>query len=342
MTSTASAPAFLQGGGAMGERIRNFDWASHPLGEPTGWPEALKMAMSLCLGSSFPTAIYWGPELFTLYNDAWSPIPADRHPAALGRPARELWSDIWDVVGPQFEQVWTTGEGIALYEQMLPMERHGEPQETWWNYSFTALRHADNNIGGIFNQGNEVTALVLARRRRQAEIERWRELFRQAPAPVAFVTGEDHVFEVANDAYRALVGGRDILGRPVREALPEVVDQGFLSLLDQVRGSGQPYVGNSVSVKLQHSPEEPAEDRVLDFVYQPVRNATGAVDGIFVLATDVTERAKAEAALRLTNWQLSEERARLASTVEAERRAREALRKMADSMEAYMRSQREA
>ena len=325
----------------MGERIRSFDWASHPLGIPQHWPQALQMAMSLCLGSSFPTAIYWGPELYTLYNDAWSEIPADRHPAALGMPARELWADILHVVGPQFEQVLATGAGIAQYEQMLPMVRNGAPQETWWNYSLSALRNADHSIGGIFNQGNEITAVVAARRARQAELDRWRELFAQAPAPVALLSGPEHVFELANDAYRALVGGRDVLGLPVKDALPEVVDQVFITLMDQVHRTGEPYVGSSVSVKLQRAPGEPAEDRVLDFIYQPVRSPGGKIESVFVLATDVTERAKAEAALRISNWQLNEERLRLAATVEAEQRARAALRKMTDSMEAYMRSRRE-
>ncbi|HEY0822534.1 MAG TPA: PAS domain-containing protein, partial [Ramlibacter sp.] len=150
---------FLHGGGAMGERIRAFDWRQHPLGPPQQWPAALRMAISLCLGSSFPTAVYWGPEMFVLYNDAWSEIPAEKHPWILGKPAREGWSDIWPIVGPQFQRVFETGEGLALYEQMLPMVRGGRPRETWWNYSFTPIRNADQTVGGVFNQGNEITAL---------------------------------------------------------------------------------------------------------------------------------------------------------------------------------------
>src|SRR6476661_10717713 len=99
---------FLQGGGAMGERIRAFDWDRHPLGPPARWPQALRMTLGLCLNSSFPTAIYWGQDLHVLYNDAWSVIPAERHPAILGMPAREAWSDIWHVVGPRFEAVMRT------------------------------------------------------------------------------------------------------------------------------------------------------------------------------------------------------------------------------------------
>jgi PAS domain-containing protein len=333
-----AAPAFLQGGGDMGERMRAFDWASHPLGPPAQWPAALQMAVSLCLNASFPAAIYWDAELFVLYNDAWSEIPAERHPQALGQQARELWSDIWPVVGPQFEQVMATGEGLALYEQMLPMQRGGKATETWWNYSITALRHPDNSIGGVYNQGHEVTGTVLARRARQAEIERLRDLFEQAPAPVALMRGPDHVFEIANPAYRRLVAGRKLLGLPVAQALPEVVDQGFVALLDQVYRSGQAHVGKATRVMLQRTPEGEHEESVLDFVYQPVRDSSGQVDGVFVLVTDVTDRARAEKALRISNWQLGEERARLAALVEAEQRAQAALRRFNDVLEATVKA----
>lgn len=325
----------------MGERIRAFDWEHHPLGAPAQWPPALRMAVSLCLNSSFPTAIYWGPEFYVLYNDAWSEIPAEKHPWMLGRPAHEGWADIWDIVGPQFRQVFERGEGMALYEQMLPMVRGGEPRETWWNYSLTPIRHADHAIGGIFNQGNEITAVVRGRRERQAELDRWRELFRQAPAGVALLRGPEHVFEFANDAYLALVGTRDIVGKPLQQALPEIEAQGFIAILDGVNRSGEAYVGSGSTVSLQRRPDAPMEDRVVDFIFQPMRNPAGEVDAILVLVTDVTDRARAESALRLTNWQLGEERARLAALIEAEQRARTALRRFNEALESHVRTRTE-
>jgi len=337
MTDFPSTPPFLQGGHQMGERIRSFDWASHSLGPPAQWPPALQMAMSLCLSSTFPTAVYWGPEGYLLYNDAWSIIPADRHPGALGRPAREVWSDIWSIIGPQLGHVFGTGEGFAAYEEMLPMMRGGAVRETWWNYSFTAIRNSDHTVGGVFNQGNEATDIVLARRARKAEVERWRLLFRQAPAAVALLRGPTHIYEIANDAYLNMVGERDLLGKTVKEALPEVEAQGYVTLLDQVYRSGEPYVGNGISLKLLRQPAQGPEDRVVDFVYQPMRDTAGQVDGIFVLATDVTDRARAEAALRISNWQLGEERARLAALVDAEQRAQNALRRFNDTLEAHVR-----
>ncbi len=162
---------FLNGGGEMGERIRAHDWSSSPLGRPATWPVSLRSAVSICLNSAFPTAIYCGPDLLLLYNDAWAPIPAERHPRALGRPAIEVWADIWPVIGPQFERVLATGEGFSVYDQMLPMERGGRVQETYWNYSFTPIRDDDGEVVGILNQGNETTERVVASRRQDFKLK---------------------------------------------------------------------------------------------------------------------------------------------------------------------------
>ncbi|HET9427333.1 MAG TPA: PAS domain-containing protein [Allosphingosinicella sp.] len=158
-------PSFLQGGGDQGALIRSLDWSKTPFGPVEHWPQSLRSAVSICLNSSFPTAIYWGAELRLLYNDCWSAIPGERHPWALGRPGAEVWSDIWDVVGPQLEDVLRTGTGFSTYDQMLPMRRGGRIRKTYWNYSFTPIRGEQGQVVGIFNQGNETTDIVLSRRR---------------------------------------------------------------------------------------------------------------------------------------------------------------------------------
>jgi signal transduction histidine kinase/CheY-like chemotaxis protein len=157
--------AFLAGGGQMGARIRAHDWAASPFGPPDDWPVSLRLALSICLGSSLPTAIYWGPELRLLYNDSWTPVPAGKHPWALGRPAHVVWDDIWAVVGPQFVQVLQTGTGFSTFDQQLLMQRGGRAEETYWTYSLTAIRDETGAVAGILNQGHETTARVLSERR---------------------------------------------------------------------------------------------------------------------------------------------------------------------------------
>jgi PAS domain S-box-containing protein len=157
--------AFLDGGGEAGALIRGHDWAATPLGPFETWPQSLRSALSICLNSSFPTAIYWGPELRLLYNDAWSAIPAERHPWALGRAGAEVWADIWHVVGPQLAQVIASGDGFTTYDQLLPIMRDGVRRATFWNYSFTPIRGEDGSVAGVFNQGHETTDRVLRERR---------------------------------------------------------------------------------------------------------------------------------------------------------------------------------
>ena len=278
----------------MGARIRAHDW-THTLGSPDQWPVTLRAALGICLTSAFPTAIYWGPELRLFYNDAWAPIPGNKHPQALGQPARQVWADIWEIIEPQLREVISTGKGLSATEQMLPMERHGRIEETYWNYSFTPIRDESGVVLGVFNQGNDVTAQVIARREREAEVDRLREFFQQAPGAIALLRGCDHVFELANPAYMRLIGNRDPLGQRVESVLPEIVDQGFLALLDRVYATGDPFVGRSMSVSLTNAAGV-REDRLLDFVFQPVTRS-GVVTGVFVQATDVTERTRAEEAL---------------------------------------------
>ncbi len=161
---------FLSGGGEMGERMRAHPWHETPLGAPDSWPGSLRSAVSICLNANFPTAIYWGQDLRLLYNDAWAPIPGERHPGALGRPGQEVWSDIWHIVGPQFAQVFETGEAVTTFDQMLPIVREGRPEETYWDYSLSAIRGEDGSIVGVFNQGRETTERVVTQRRQAFRI----------------------------------------------------------------------------------------------------------------------------------------------------------------------------
>jgi signal transduction histidine kinase/DNA-binding response OmpR family regulator len=143
----------------------------------------------------------------------------------------------------------------------------------------------------------------------EAERLRLRDIFTRAPAFIATLRGPDHVFEIANPLYMKVVGeGREIVGKRVREALPEVAGQGFFELLDRVYQTGEPFIGNELRVALDHGGV--LEDRYVDFVYQPVSDAAGNVTGIFVHGNDVTEQVRAR---RVVERQAEElERANLA------------------------------
>ncbi|HZH51496.1 MAG TPA: HWE histidine kinase domain-containing protein [Microvirga sp.] len=138
-----------------------------------------------------------------------------------------------------------------------------------------------------------VTGKIATKAALREEKERLADLFRQAPGFMAVLRGADHVFELANAAFLQFSGSRDLIGKPVREAKPELAGQGFFELLDQVYATGRPFVGREVPMKIQRHPDGPAEDVFVDFVYQPIMGADGQVVGIFIEGYDVTERVRA-------------------------------------------------
>jgi two-component sensor histidine kinase len=229
-------------------------------------------------------------------------------------------SDSRQLLHNSFERVVRTGEKdeIALirYDIELPS---GEYEERYWSATHTPLLdagrvafilqhtvdvtelhrlrtiaaeagHHAREETGVFQRANAVQE---ANQTLAQETHRLRSLFEQAPGFTAVVAATDLRFQLANAAYRRLVSGRDVVGKTVAEALPEVVDQGFLTLLEQVRSTGEPYIGRGATVMLEAEGGGPLEERFLDFIYQPI-SIGGEVTGVFVQGHDVTVQRRAE------------------------------------------------
>lgn len=157
-------PAFLAGS-EMGERIRAFDWLQTPVGPIADWPRSLKTTARIMLSSRHPMFIWWGRELTNIYNDAYIPFLGKRHPAALGQSAAQIWSEIWDIIGPQAETVLNEGGATWNEERLLIMERHGFSEETYFTFSYSPIPDDSGAIGGVLGICNEDTARVLSQRR---------------------------------------------------------------------------------------------------------------------------------------------------------------------------------
>ncbi|WP_158266582.1 PAS domain S-box protein [Allosphingosinicella deserti] len=302
MTSSPVPPvadplSFLSDGGEMGARMRAFDWSATPLGPPERWPQALKTVVGLLLSTTFPMFVAWGPELRFLYNDGYIDVLDGKHPDALGGRFEEVWSELWRDVGPIAARAMN---GESSYYENLPltMTRQGSPQQTWFTFSYSPIRDENGAVAGMFCTCVDTTQMVLAQRERVNEAERLRRLFDQAPGFMAVLRGPEHIFELTNSSYQQLVGHRDLVGKPVREALPEVEGQGFFELLDEVYRSGKAYAGRSMLIALQREPGAPSETRLIDFVFAPILDAEGRTTGIFAEGHDATERHVAEQALR--------------------------------------------
>jgi PAS domain S-box-containing protein len=161
IATKSQIPVFLLGGGEMGERIRNFDWDSTPLGNPNNWEPSLKTCVRIMLTSQQPIWIGWGKELIKLYNDPYKSIVGGKHPKALGRPVSVVWKDIWHDIHPLLKKVIEEDEGTYLESQMLIMERNGYAEETYYTFSYTPIPGNDGRSAGVFCANTDDTSRVV-------------------------------------------------------------------------------------------------------------------------------------------------------------------------------------
>ncbi len=152
---------FLAGGGEMGALIRAHDWSRSRLGPPQFWPQSLKTAIRIMLTSRQPIWIGWGEQLIYLYNDAYKSIIGGKHPWALGRPTAEVWREIWPEIGPMLTKAMGGVEGTYVEEQLLIMERHGYPEETYYTFSYSPIPTDDGTPGGIICANTDDTRRVI-------------------------------------------------------------------------------------------------------------------------------------------------------------------------------------
>jgi len=217
----------------------------------------------------------------------------------LANPALELHTGLSGIVGKTAREVMPGHESywIEAYARVAatgePIRRTDRSADLGRWYEVSAFPVGGGQVGVLFDD-------VTARREAEEEVRsseaRLAQIFRHAPSFIAVLSGPDHVFERANDRYLELIGGRDMIGLPVREALPEVEGQGYFEILGRVYRTGEAYTGTDQRVVLERGGR--LEERILDFVYQPIRDAGGDVTGVLVQGLDTTDRKRVEAALR--------------------------------------------
>src|SRR5512135_2900465 len=155
----------LGGGGEMGALMRARDWSSTPLGPVSGWPQSLRTIVSTCLHSRFPILVWWGRELVMLYNDAYVTLIGAKHPEALGTPGRDVFPEIWEIIGPMLGGVLARGEATWSEDQLLLLERHGYAEECYFTFSYSPIRDESGDVGGVFTAVTETTERVIGERR---------------------------------------------------------------------------------------------------------------------------------------------------------------------------------
>lgn len=255
-------------------------------------------------------------------NDAYLRVTGRKREGIIGRKMFDAFpadpnSESYRLLKGSFERVLRTSRPDELALIRYDIERpDGGMDVRYWSATHTPLLDAEGRVEQILQHTVDVTELHGLRRMRDEmgiveraqrvqsqnldlseESGRLRKMFEQTPGFLALLTGPEHRFVLANAAYRQLIGGRDVVGLTVADALPEVIEQGFLTLLDSVMASGKPFVGKQLKVTLAHGEEE--TERYLDFIYQPIFDNDGRVGGVLVQGHDVTDQVEAEEGQRL-------------------------------------------
>jgi hypothetical protein len=205
----------------MGALIRAKDWSQTALGPPEQWPQSLRTAVALMLRMRQPIFIGWGPDYISLYNDGYIPICGIKHPHGLGMPMSQLWQEIWEDLAPINAAV-TRGESQWFEDMPFELAGRAHAGPSYFCFSYTPLLDDDGRINGIFCAAIETTERVRLRKQQAEALERQHRMFMQAPGFISTLSGPDHVFEFANEAHRTLFA-RDVVGKPVREAFPDLV-----------------------------------------------------------------------------------------------------------------------
>lgn len=152
------------GTGEMADLVRAYDWSSTPLGAIDTWSIELLTIVNLTLCSPSPARTMWGPDFILIYNDAYRPIPGPRHPAALGKSARDVYGESWHVVGPLLEKAFATGETFFYEKLLVPLPTESGIRNFYLNYSFNPI-YEGNRIAGLFGPLQDVTGEVIANRK---------------------------------------------------------------------------------------------------------------------------------------------------------------------------------
>jgi signal transduction histidine kinase len=276
-------------------------------------------------------AVYHGPDhVYQFVNPPYqSMFP---HRSFVGRPFREGTPESEGLgVAALFDQVYQTGEPVYLpeLEGWFDFQGTGEPEQVFLNLSLHPLRDAQGRLSGVLDFSYNITEQVLARRQveqfnqaldarvqartREAETARaeaerqrrhWYELFMRAPAAICIFDGPEWVYQFVNPGYQAMFPGRELLGKRLVEALPEVADQPLMAILHRVYDTGEPFQESEVLVPLARTEGGPIQDIYFDLTYLARYSEAGQIDGFVTYAYDVTAQVLARRARDTQRQQL--------------------------------------
>ncbi|BAQ47639.1 MULTISPECIES: hybrid sensor histidine kinase/response regulator [Methylobacterium] len=293
--SLATFPNTFPGDGEMAVRMREHDWDANALGPVAAWPAELAVTVRTMLRAATPMAVYWGPDLLLLYNDAWSALVGGKHPGALGRPARDVFPEAWHELGPMFARVLDGGEAVEVQDQRLVLDRSGTTEDNWFTYGLNPIPDAEGRVTGVLNVAQETTGRVRAASGLVESEERFRS-FAENSADVLWIADPDGGrLEYLSPAYERVWGDRrelvmGDLGRWASLVHPEDRERAFAAMPRLLSGETC-----TVEYRIVR-PDDGAVRHIRDTGF-PIRDAEGRLQRLGGIAQDVTEEHAREEAL---------------------------------------------
>jgi PAS domain S-box-containing protein len=232
-----------------------------------------------------------------IYNDAYSVFAGARHPRLLGSKVREGWPEVAEF-NDHVMKTGLAGQTLAFRNQELTLHRNNRPEQVWMDLDYSPIPDEDGVPIGVIAIVTDTTEKIIAERSLQGEQARLRRSFEQAPGFICALEGPEHVFIFVNDTHRRLFGSGEWIGKPVRDAFPDIAGQGFYELLDQVYRSNERVVIYDAPIRFRQPASGQDSVRFVDFLYAPTTDEQGRVTGIFCEGFDVTDKHRMQEELR--------------------------------------------
>jgi PAS domain S-box-containing protein len=300
---TESKPASLiHSKNRMAELIRVHDWSSTPLGPIEDWSEALLLSANLMLSCAFPSLVFWGKELVQLYNDAFIPLLAERHPSGLGQTAQECWWDAWQIVGPNLERVMNVGETVSHENTVVPILRDGRLQDIRWTYSYSPIFGKDADVLGVLVVCQDVTREMTAAEKLRESEEETREKAKRLGELAAIVASSEDVIISKdlngiitswNNAATRVFGysPEEIIGAPILKLIPEHLHSDEKTIIENIRAGRR--IEHFETIRLAK------DGRLLEvsLTISPIKDEEGRVIGASKILRDISSRKRIEQSL---------------------------------------------
>jgi PAS domain S-box-containing protein len=300
---TESNPeGLIHGNSRMAEVIRTHDWSLTPLGPIEDWSEALLFSANLMLSCAFPALVFWGKGLVQLYNDAFIPLLAERHPSGLGQTAQECWWDAWQIVGPNLKRVMNDGETVFHENTVVPIVRDGRLQDIRWTYSYSPIFGAGRDALGVLVICQDVTREVTAAQELRKSQEWTRESATRLGELAAIIASSDDVILSKdlngtitswNDAATRLFGyfPEEMIGASILKLIPEHLHSDEKTILENIRAGR----------RIEHfeTVRRAKDGRLIDvsLTVSPIKDEEGRVIGASKILRDVSSRKRMEQSL---------------------------------------------